>query len=96
MGGRPYVVSYNVPTRAASREGEQTFFQEAENIIFSLPIRERHVLLGNFNAQVHSIEIIGDQWDNLKGPHECVSEWFHEPLKSGTKCLYTVPTLYCE
>ena len=60
MGGRLYVVSCNVPTRAASREEEENFFQDAENIICSLPKGERYVLLGNFNAHVHSIEIIGD------------------------------------
>ena len=53
---RIHVVSCFAPARAASREDEDAFFQELENIISRVPSGERYVILGDFNARVESRE----------------------------------------
>ena len=65
---RLHVVSCYAPTRAASREDKEAFFQELENIISSVPSQEKYVLLGDFNARVGSRES-DEQWAGVRGPH---------------------------
>ena len=67
--GRLHVVSFYAPTRAASRETKDAFFQETENILSAVPQGEKHLLMGKFNARVGSRECVGDLWDGVRGPH---------------------------
>ena len=67
--GRLHVVSCYAPTRAASRETKDTFFQEIENILSAVPQGEKYVLMGDFNACVGSRECAGDLWDGVRGLH---------------------------
>ena len=64
--GRLHVVSCYAPTRAASREAKDTFFQEIENILSAVLQGEKYVLMGDFNG---SRECVGDLWDGVRGPH---------------------------
>ena len=65
---RLHVVSCYAPTRAASREDKEAFFQELENFISSVPSGEVYILLGDFNARVGSRES-DEQWTGVRGPH---------------------------
>ena len=68
-GNRMHMVSCYAPTRAASREVKEAFFQELENIISSVPSGERYILLGDFNARVGSKDSDDEQWSGVRGPH---------------------------
>ena len=48
------VVTCYAPTRAASREDRDTFFQELNNIISGVPAGETYIILGDFKARVGS------------------------------------------
>ena len=67
--GRLHIISCYAPTRAANRETKDEFFQELENIITSMPTRERYIILGDFNARVGSRTDNNDLWDNVRGLH---------------------------
>lgn len=68
--GRLHVVSCYAPTRAASRETKDAFFQELENILSTVPQGEKYLLMGDFNARVGSRECaVGDMWDGVRGPY---------------------------
>jgi hypothetical protein len=64
-----HVVSCYAPTRTASREVKDAFFQELESIIFSMPSGETYILLGDFSARVGSRENTDDEWRKVRGPH---------------------------
>lgn len=49
---RLYAVSCYAPTRAAGREVKNAFFQELENILSSISVKKKYVLLWDFNACV--------------------------------------------
>ena len=49
---RLHIISCYAPTRAASRETKDEFFQELENIMASIPAGERYIILGDFNPRV--------------------------------------------
>ena len=66
---RLHVVSCYAPTRAASRELKDAFFQELGNVLSRVPQDERYVLMGDLNARVGSREHVGDVWDGVRGPH---------------------------
>lgn len=67
-GSRIHIVSCYAPTRAASREVKEAFFQELENVISLVPSKEKYVLLGDFNARVGSRES-NEQCIGVRGPH---------------------------
>lgn len=67
-GNRMHMVSCYAPTRAASREVKEAFFQELENIISSVPSGERYILLGDFNALVGSRDSDDEQVEWCEGP----------------------------
>lgn len=54
VDSRIHVVSCYAPTRAAPREVKDTFFQELEAVLASVPLSKRYVVLGDFNARVGS------------------------------------------
>ena len=59
---RIHVVSCYAPTRAASREDKDAFFQELNNIISGVPAGETYIILGDFNACVGSRESDDNEW----------------------------------
>ena len=63
------VVLCYVPTRAASRQVKDAFFQVLESILAAIPAGEKYVILGDFNARVVSRECVGGQWVLVRGPH---------------------------
>ena len=75
VGGRSrdklHVVSCYALTRAASRQEKDTFFDELNNILSSVPAGEKYTVLGDFNARVGSRQVVGDQWSKVRGPHGC-------------------------
>ena len=66
---RLHIISCYAPTRSASREAKEDFFNELENIISAIPSGEKYILLGDFNARVGSRHPTGDQWGGVRGPH---------------------------
>lgn len=66
--GKLHVMSCYAPTRAASREDKEAFFQLLENFITSVPSKESYVVIGDFNARVGSRED-DDMWAAVRGPH---------------------------
>ena len=64
-----HVVSYYAPTRAASTEDKEAFFQMLDSFISSVPSQESYVILGDFNALVESRESADGQWGAVRGPH---------------------------
>ena len=66
---RIHVVSCYAPTRAASREDKDVFFQALSNIISGVPAGETHIILGDFNARVGSRESDDNEWSGVRGPH---------------------------
>ena len=68
-GRKLHVASCYAPTRAASREDKEAFFQVLDGFISSLPSRESYVILGDFNARVGSRESEDEQWSAVRGPH---------------------------
>ena len=63
------VVSCYAPTRAASREIKDIFFQGLESILAAILRGEKYVILGDFNAHVGSRECVGDRWGSVRGSH---------------------------
>ena len=59
---RIHVVSCYAPTRAASRQDKDAFFQELNNIISGVPEGETYIILGDFNARVGSRESDDNEW----------------------------------
>ena len=66
-----HVVSCYAPTRAASRQEKDTFFDELNSILSSVPAGEKCIILGDFNACVGSRQVVGDQRSKVRGPHGC-------------------------
>jgi len=66
--GKFHVMSCYAPTRAASRQDKDNFFQQLDTFLTSLLAGDRFVLLGDFNARVGSREV-DDQWADVLGPH---------------------------
>ena len=64
-----HVVSCYAPTRAASRQVNDAFYQDLESILAAIPTREKYVILGDFNVHVGSRECVGDQWGSVRGLH---------------------------
>ena len=75
LGGRSrdklHIVSCYAPTRAASRQEMNIFFDELNSILSSVPAGEKYIVLGDFNACVGSRQVVGDQWSKVRGPHGC-------------------------
>ena len=73
LGGRSrdklHVVSCYAPTRAASRQEKDTFFDELNSILSSVPAGEKYIVLGDGNACVGSRQVVGDQWSKVRSPH---------------------------
>ena len=51
-----HVVSCYAPTRAASRQMKDAFFQDIDSILAAMPTGEKYVILGDVNAHVGSRE----------------------------------------
>jgi len=71
---RLHVMSCYAPTRAASREEKDNFFNQLNAFMLSIPAGEHYVILGDFNAQVGSRTNRNDDddsdiWDGVLGPH---------------------------
>ena len=64
-----HVVSCYAPTRAASREDKESFFQVLGNFISTVSSKESYIILGDFNARVGSREDEDDMWAAVRGPH---------------------------
>ena len=64
-----HMVLYYAPTRAASRQVKDAFYQDLESILPAIPTGEKYVILGDFNAPVGSRECVGDWWGSVRGPH---------------------------
>ena len=75
LGGRSrdklHIVSCYAPTRAASRQEKDTFFDELNSILSSVLAGEKYVILGDFNARVGSRQVVGDQRSRVRDPHGC-------------------------
>ena len=73
LGGRSrdklHIVSCYAPTRAASRQEKDTYFDELNSILSSVPAGENYIVFGDFNAHVGSRQVVGDQWSKVSGPH---------------------------
>ena len=69
--GKLHVVSCCAPTRTASRQEKDTFFDELNTILSSVPAGEKYIVHGYFNALVGSRQVVGDQWSEVRGPHGC-------------------------
>lgn len=65
---RLHVLSCYAPTRAASRETKDKFFQDLENALASIPSEEPYIVLGDFNARVGSRNGAHDLWHGVRGP----------------------------
>lgn len=63
-----HVVSCYAPTRAASREEKDKFYDELGGVLSGIPDSDLYVMLGDFNARIGSREP-GDQWCMARGPH---------------------------
>ena len=59
------------PARTPSRQEKDTFFDEMNSILSSVPAGEKYTVLGNFNARLGSRKVVGDQWSKVRGPHGC-------------------------
>ena len=66
---RIQVVSCYAPTRAASREDKDAFFQELNIIISRVPSGGTYTILGDFNASVGSRESDDNDWSGVREPH---------------------------
>ena len=66
---RIHVVSCYAPTRAASREDKDAFFQELSKIISGVLEGETYIILGDFNARVGSRQSDDDEWSGVREPH---------------------------
>ena len=64
-------MSCYAPTRAASRQEKDTFFNKLNCISSSVLAGEKYVVLGDFNACVGSRKVVGDQWSEVWDPHGC-------------------------
>ena len=62
------MVCWHAPTRAASREDKDAFFEQLDSTISSVPSGEIYVLLEDSNAGVRSSNSFNDQWSNVRGP----------------------------
>ena len=69
LSRKVHLVSCYAPTRTASREDKDAFFQELESIIFSVPSGGMYVILGDFNARVGSRDSIDGEWSSVREPH---------------------------
>ena len=69
METKLHVVSCYAPTRSASRQVKDVFFQDLESILAAIPAGEKYVILGDFKAYVWSRECVGDRWRLVRGPH---------------------------
>ena len=63
------MLSCYAPTRAASREKKNGFFQDLEQTLSETPADEPYVLLGDLNARVGSTVTDSDMWGTVRGPH---------------------------
>ena len=80
---RLHVVCCYAPTGAASREDKEAFFLELDTIIFSVPVEEKYVILGDFNARVGSRKSGNDeQRSGVRGPH-----WYGSENDAGKELL---------
>ena len=74
LGGRArdklHVVSCYVPTRALAGK-KDTFCDELNSILSSVPAGEKYIVLDDFIARVGSRQVEGDQWSKVRGPHGC-------------------------
>ena len=66
-----HVVSYYAPTRATGRQEKNTFFDELNSILSSVPAGEKYIVLGDFNGCVGSRQVVGDQWSKVRCLHGC-------------------------
>ena len=66
MKTKLHVLSCYAPTRAASRQVKNTFYQKLESILAAIPTGEKYVILGDFNAHVGSREFVGDRWGSVR------------------------------
>ena len=75
VGGRSrdklHVMSCYAPTRAASRQEKDTFFDELDSILSLVPAGEKYIVLGDFNARVGSRQVVGDQWSKVRSLYGC-------------------------
>ena len=65
VGGRSrdklHGVPCYAPNRAVSRQEKNTFFDELNSILPSVPAGEKDIVLGDFNARVRSRQVLGNQ-----------------------------------
>ena len=64
-----HVVLCYAPMRAASRQVKDAFYQDLGSILAAIPIGEKYVILGDFNAHVGSRECVGDRWGSVRRPN---------------------------
>ena len=76
-----HIISAYAPTRAASREAKDKFFQDLDQVLSSIPSNEPYVLLGDFNAHVGSRDE-DDAWGRVRGPYG-----YGETNDAGTELL---------
>ncbi len=57
-----HIVSCYVPTRAASRQEKDAFYDDLGTLLAGIPDSDLYVLLGDFNAHIGSRESAQDQW----------------------------------
>ena len=64
-----HIVSCYAPTRAASRQEKDAFYDDLGALLAGIPDRDLYVLLGDFNACIGSRDSAQDQWGEARGPH---------------------------
>ena len=64
-----HVLSCYAPTFASSRADKDTFYDDLQQAILSIPSNECYVILGDFNARVGSRTDRRDRWWYERGPH---------------------------
>ena len=64
-----HIVSCYAPTRAASRQDKENFYDDLGAVLAGIPDTDMYVLLGDFNAHIGSRESAHDQWSGARGPH---------------------------
>ncbi len=63
-----HIVSCYAPTRAASKQEKDAFYDDLGTLLAGIPDSDLYVLLGDFNARIGSRESSQDQWGRARGP----------------------------
>eukprot|EP00117_Sycon_ciliatum_P018960 scpid108469/ scgid17341/ Craniofacial development protein 2; p97 bucentaur protein len=62
------IITAYAPTFSSTRSSKDEFFNSLQNVVSKIPLDEKYILLGDFNARVGSGQR-DDDWCRIRGPH---------------------------